>query len=115
MQVTSDAAEILRSPSIDAVAIVTPVWTHFELAMAALENGKHVFLEKPLTSNAIQAERADRVGTRRETSRLWWTTRFCLPAAVKKIRQLIDQGELGDLYYYDSTRVNWAFSNTTLT
>ena len=43
--------EILRSPDIDAVAIVTPVWTHFELAKAALENGKHVFVEKPFTSN----------------------------------------------------------------
>ena len=51
VQVTSDATEILRSPGIDAVAIVTPVWTHFELAKAALENGKHVFVEKPFTSN----------------------------------------------------------------
>ena len=51
VQVISDAREILRSPSIDAVAIVTPVWTHFELAKAALENGKHVFVEKPITSN----------------------------------------------------------------
>ena len=52
--VTSDANEVLRSPDIDAVAIVTPVWTHFELAKAALENGKHVFLEKPLTSSATR-------------------------------------------------------------
>src|SRR5208282_3817746 len=56
VQAPSDAAEILRSSCIDAVAIVTPVWTHFELAKAALENGKHVFVEKPFTSNGAQAE-----------------------------------------------------------
>ena len=52
---TSDFSEILNSPRIDAVAIVTPVWTHFELAKAALENGKHVFVEKPFTSTSRQA------------------------------------------------------------
>src|SRR6187431_2806535 len=55
VQFTSDFAEVLRSPDIDAVAIVTPVWTHFELAKAALENGKHVFVEKPFTSTSAQA------------------------------------------------------------
>ena len=54
--VTSDPSEVLRSPGIDAVAVITPVWTHFELAKAALEAGKHVFVEKPFTSTASQAE-----------------------------------------------------------
>ena len=54
--VTADALELVASPEIDAVAVVTPVWTHFELAKAALENGKHVFVEKPFTSNVAQAE-----------------------------------------------------------
>src|SRR5256885_1383562 len=54
--VSADASEVLSSPEIDAVAIVTPVWTHFELAKAALENGKHVFVEKPFTTNLAQAE-----------------------------------------------------------
>src|SRR5947209_7833935 len=48
--VMSDPAELIRSSDIDAIAVVTPVWTHFELAKAALENGKHVFVEKPFTS-----------------------------------------------------------------
>ena len=52
----SDPAEILTSPTIDAVAVITPVWTHYELAKKALENGKHVFVEKPFTSSAAQAE-----------------------------------------------------------
>src|SRR5262245_46505026 len=53
---TCDVSEVVSSPEIDAVAVITPVWTHFELAKAALENGKHVFVEKPFTSTASQAE-----------------------------------------------------------
>src|SRR5215469_16448692 len=56
VKTTSDSGDVLTSKHIDAVAIVTPVWTHFELAKAALENGKHVFVEKPFTSNSAQAE-----------------------------------------------------------
>src|SRR5689334_22612388 len=51
IHLTTDFSEVLESPDIDAIAIVTPVWTHFELARAALKNGKHVFVEKPFTSN----------------------------------------------------------------
>jgi predicted dehydrogenase len=105
VQVTSDANEVLRSPDIDAVAIVTPVWTHFELAKAALENGKHVFLEKPLTSNAVQAEKLIELAEKKNLKIMVDYT-FLFTGAVKKIRQLVDQGELGGLYYYDSTRVN---------
>jgi predicted dehydrogenase len=105
VQVVSDANEILRSPDFDAVAIVTPVWTHFDLAKAALQNGKHVFLEKPLTSNAAQAEELIELAERKNLKIMVDHT-FLFTGAVKKIRQLVDQGELGDLYYYDSTRVN---------
>src|SRR5262249_42034484 len=56
IEIVSDPTEVLTSPEIDAVAVVTPVWTHYELAKAALENGKHVFVEKPFTSNTAQAE-----------------------------------------------------------
>src|SRR5208283_2436276 len=56
IQVTADASEVISSTEIDAVAIITPVWTHFELAKAALENGKHIFVEKPFTSTSAQAE-----------------------------------------------------------
>jgi predicted dehydrogenase len=103
--VTGDANDVLRSPDIDAVAIVTPVWTHFELAKAALENGKHVFLEKPLTSTVAQAEELIELAERKHLKIMVDYT-FLFTGAVRKIRQLVDQGELGDLYYYDSTRVN---------
>jgi predicted dehydrogenase len=105
VKVVSDANEILRSPGIDAVAIITPVWTHFELAKAALENGKHVFVEKPFTSNSSQAEALIELAEKSDL-RIMVDHTFLFTGAVKKIRQLIDQGELGELYYYDSMRVN---------
>jgi predicted dehydrogenase len=105
VEVTAHASEIIRSANIDAVAIITPVWTHFELAKAALENGKHVFVEKPFTSNSNQAELLIELARKRDLKIMVDHT-FLFTGAVKKIRQLIDQGELGDLYYYDSMRVN---------
>ena len=105
VEVTSDAAEILRSAEVDAVAIITPVWTHFELAKAALENGKHIFVEKPFTSNSDQAEQLIELAQKCNLKIMVDHT-FLFTGAVRKIRQLIDLGELGDLYYYDSMRVN---------
>jgi predicted dehydrogenase len=105
VELTMDAAEILSSPSIDAVAVVTPVWTHYELAKAALENGKHVFVEKPFTSTAAQAEELIELADRKNL-RIMVDHTFLFNGAVRKIRQLVDDGVLGDLYYFDSTRVN---------
>jgi predicted dehydrogenase len=102
---TSDLKEVLRSTQIDAVAVITPVWTHFELAKAALENGKHVFVEKPFTSTTAQAEQLIELAERKQRIIMVDHT-FLFTGAVKKIRELIDQGALGKLYYYDSTRVN---------
>src|SRR5574342_41681 len=105
VEVTDDVSRLLMSPDIDAVAVVTPVWTHFELAKAALENGKHVFVEKPFTSTAEQAEQLVELGAKKNL-RIMVDHTFLFTGAVKKIRQLIDDDELGKLYYYDSTRVN---------
>ena len=102
---TTDACEILRSPDIDAVAVVTPVWTHFELAKAALENGKHVFVEKPFTSTAAQAEELIALAARKNLQIMVDHT-FLFSGAVRKIRQLVTDGTIGPLYYFDSTRVN---------
>ena len=102
---TADASEVLESPEIDVVAVITPVWSHYELAKAALNNGKHVFVEKPFTCNSWQAEElielADRKGLK-----IMVDHTFLFTGAVRKIRQLVDDGSLGDLYYYDSLRVN---------
>src|ERR1022692_2576142 len=101
----SDPAEILTSPTIDAVAVVTPVWTHYELAKKALQNGKHVFVEKPFTSNAKQAEELIELAARKNLTIMVDHT-FLFTGAVRKIRELTESGVVGDLYYYDSLRVN---------
>jgi predicted dehydrogenase len=105
LHVTTELTDVLRSPDIDAVAVVTPVWTHFELAKAALENGKHVFVEKPFTSTSAQAEQLIELAARRNLQIMVDHT-FLFSGAVRKIRQLVDNGTLGPLYYFDSTRVN---------
>jgi len=105
VHLTTDFAEVLESPAVDAVAIVTPVWTHFELARAALKNGKHVFVEKPFTSNSAQAEQLIELAARKNL-RLMVDHTFLFSGAVRKMRELVDAGTLGPLYYFDSTRVN---------
>lgn len=103
--VTADASELMSSPDIDAVAVVTPVWTHFDLAKEALENGKHIFVEKPFTSNVAQAEKLIDLAQQKNLKVMVDHT-FLFTGAVKKIKQLLQEGSLGKLYYYDSTRVN---------
>lgn len=102
---TTDADEVIASPDIDAVAVVTPVFTHFEIAKKALENGKHVFVEKPFTSKTSEAEALIELAERKRLKIMVGHT-FLFTAAVRKIKELIDDDKLGALYYYDSTRVN---------
>jgi predicted dehydrogenase len=105
VHVTSDFTEVLSSPDIDAIAVITPVWTHFELAKRALQNGKHVFVEKPFTSTSDQAVELIELAEKNHLQIMVDHT-FLFTGAVKKIHQLIDDSTLGKLYYYDSTRVN---------
>jgi predicted dehydrogenase len=102
---TLDPQDVLEASNIDAVAIVTPVWSHFELAKAALKNRKHVFVEKPFTHNSQQAEELIELADR-QNLKIMVDHTFLFTGAVKKIRELVDDGSLGDLYYYDSLRVN---------
>jgi predicted dehydrogenase len=105
MHITADAMEVITSPNIDAIAVITPVWTHYELAKAALENGKHVFVEKPFTSNVAQGEKLIDLAIQKNL-RVMVDHTFLFTGAVRKISQLLREGTLGKLYYYDSTRVN---------
>jgi len=105
IKVVADSSELMSSTEIDAIAVVTPVWTHFELAKAALNNGKHVFVEKPFTSKACEAEELINLAARKNLQIMVDHT-FLFTGAVKKISQLLNDGALGKLYYYDSTRVN---------
>ena len=102
---TTDESQILTSPDIDVVAVVTPVWTHFELAKKALENGKHVFVEKPFTYSVAQGEELVELAARKNLKIMVDHT-FLFTGAVRKIKELVDKKELGDLYYYDALRVN---------
>jgi predicted dehydrogenase len=103
--VTADPHDVLKSTKIDAVAVISPVWTHYELTKAALLNGKHVFVEKPFTINTAQGEELVELAESRNL-RVMVDHTFLFTGAVKKISQLVDEGALGKLYYYDSTRVN---------
>ncbi len=105
LRTTADPRELLRATDIDAVAVVTPVLTHFDLAREALENGKHVFVEKPFTCSSAQAEALIELAARKNLTIMVDHT-FLFTGAVRKMKQLIDEGELGALYYYDSQRVN---------
>jgi predicted dehydrogenase len=105
IHVTGDWKEPLRATDIDVIAVVTPVWTHYELAKAALENGKHVFVEKPFTCTTAQAEELIELAERKNLKIMVDHT-FLFTGAVTRMRELIDDGTLGKLYYYDSTRVN---------
>ncbi len=103
--VSSDALELIQSPEVDAIAVITPVWTHYELTKAALENGKHVFVEKPFTSKATQAEELINLAEQKNLQIMVDHT-FLFTGAVRRIKKLLAEGALGNLYYYDSTRVN---------
>jgi len=105
IEIVADPNEVLTSTEIDAIAVVTPVWTHYELAKAALENGKHVFVEKPFTSNAAQAEELIELADKKNLKIMVDHT-FLFTPAVRKIRELLNENMLGKLYYYDSMRVN---------
>ena len=105
VKVSANASELITSPEIDAIAVITPVWTHYELTRAALENGKHVFVEKPFTSNSAQAEELINLAAKKNLKIMVDHT-FLFTGAVRKISQLLEEGTLGKLYYYDSTRVN---------
>lgn len=104
-QGTSDYRQLIEDPELEAVAIVTPVATHYPLAKEFLQAGKHVLLEKPLTATVGEAEElidlADRNGLM-----LMVDHTFVYTGAVRKMKEIVSSGELGDLLYFDSVRIN---------
>lgn len=99
------AEELIASPEVDALVVATPVSTHFDLALAALEAGKHVLVEKPLATTAEECARL-RERARSAGRTLMVDHVFPFTGAVRKAKELIDAGRLGDIYYYDAVRVN---------
>lgn len=104
-EVTSDARAVTHASDLDLVVIATPVFTHYEFARDALKNGMHVWVEKPMTSTSEQArEIVDLAASKNRVLMVDHT--FLFTGAVKTMKDLVDSGELGDLYYYDSVRIN---------
>lgn len=102
---SKDQNELIKSGDVDAVAIATPVSTHFPIAKAAIEAGLHVWVEKPLCGSSDQAATLCKIAEKAGI-KLFVDHTFVYTGAVRKIREIIASGALGDIYYYDSVRVN---------
>jgi len=103
--VYNEAIDLIKDPKIDAVIIATPVYSHFELAKRALNNGKHVLIEKPMTASVDEAKELIDIAERNNLILMVDHT-FLYTGAVKKMKELIDYNEIGQLKYFDSTRIN---------
>ncbi|HVQ38442.1 MAG TPA: Gfo/Idh/MocA family oxidoreductase [Pyrinomonadaceae bacterium] len=105
VKTTTNPPELFADPEIDAIAVVTPVTTHFDLALQALQADKHVLVEKPLASTSEQALRL--IEEARHRNRVLMVDHtFVYTGAVRKIREIVASNTLGEIYYYDSVRVN---------
>jgi len=103
--ITTDHETLLSNRDIDAIVIATPVASHYAIALQALSSKKHVFIEKPLTQTAAQGERLIEEADKHNLT-LHVDHTFVYTGAVRKIRALVSDGEVGELYYYDSVRVS---------
>ena len=101
----TDYRELIADKSLDALAVVTPVATHFQIAREALAAGKHVLLEKPLAATVSEAEELIELAERQGLSLMVDHT-FVYTGAVRKMKEIVESGELGDLLYFDSVRIN---------
>jgi predicted dehydrogenase len=105
LRTTTDFQDLLSDRTIDAIAVATPVSSHFQLGMATLKAGKHLWLEKPMTEASLQACQLVDEAERRQRV-LFVDHTFIYTGAVRKIGEIIKGGDLGRMYYYDSIRVN---------
>lgn len=105
IKVTNDVAEVFNDPEVDGVVIATPVATHFDLAIRALEAGKHILVEKPLATSVAEVEKIGKLAGEKNLLAMVGHT-FLFNAAVRYVKKLIDSGELGDIRYIYSQRLN---------
>jgi len=108
---TTEFNELLTDPRVSAVAIATPVQSHYDLALAALRAGKHIFIEKPLAQTSEQVRHLISEAEKRNLVLLVDHT-FLYTPAVQKIRELIVQGTLGEIYYYNALRASLGLFQT---
>ncbi len=102
---TKNYKDLLRDKELQLIAIATPVQTHYNLAKEALEAGKHLLIEKPLTASVREAEKLVAL-SRKKNLILFVDHTFIYTGAIRKMKEFVSSGELGDLYYFDSVRVN---------
>ena len=105
VKVVNNLDAVFNDNFIDAIAIATPVSTHYDLAKRSLESGRHVWIEKPLVETSAQAQELVELADKKGLTLMVDHT-FIYTGAVMKIKELVDQGEIGDIIYYDSTRIN---------
>lgn len=103
--ITDNPEAVICDPKVDVVAIATPVSSHYRLGKASLQAGKHIFIEKPFTTRAAEAQDLIEEAERRKLQ-IFVDHTFVYTGAVRKIRQVIEQGDLGKVLYYDSVRIN---------
>lgn len=105
IETARDYSELFERPDIDIVVIATPVLTHHEIAKRALSNGKHVFIEKPMTASVTEAEELINLAEQKNL-KLFVDHTFIYTGAVRKMKDIIEAGRLGEIYYFDSVRIN---------
>ncbi len=105
IQTTKNYKEILENPEIDIIAVATPVWLHHKMGIEALNAGKHVFIEKPLASSVKEADDLVKVAEK-QNKKLMVGHTFLYTSAVRKMKEVIDSGELGEIYYINTQRLN---------
>lgn len=104
-KLTQNYDDLLQDNEIDAIVIATPTATHFPLALKALQSGRHAFVEKPLASTSPEVMQLIEEAEKRELV-LQVDHTFIYTGAVRRIKEIIESGKLGNVLYYDSTRVN---------
>lgn len=110
IEVYSSPEEVMKDPSIDAVVVATPVFSHFPLANEALSKGKHVLIEKPMTTSSAHAEELIGLAQKKGLTLMVDHT-FLYTGAVKKIKEIVGAGIIGKLQYFDSVRINLGLFN----
>ena len=105
VEISENFDDVLTNTKVDAVAIVTPVATHYEFARKALEHGKHVLVEKPLAASVAEAESLINIAAKHNLTLMVDHT-FIYTGAVRKMKEIVDSGAIGELYYFDSVRIN---------
>lgn len=105
VRVTDNLDDVLADPRVEAVAVATPAWTHFEVALASLEEGKHVLVDKPFASSVAEGEKLVAAAHRSGLMLMCGHT-YCYTPTVRKLQEALRDGALGDIQYLDSVRIN---------